>query len=139
MTAEELARLKARVDADEPNALMEYSKLLRPTDPKEADKYLLLAAQLGQAEAIENVGDMYLNLGKYSDAARCFKIGAKAGRLDCSVKLAVMRLPTEEHAAVRELEELAELNIRSACIALSEYYKAQGNRKQAAYWRSLLK
>ncbi|MCH5166145.1 MAG: hypothetical protein J1G01_07070 [Clostridiales bacterium] len=135
----ELATLKARVDNDDPEALLMYSDYLLAQDPQESDKYLVLAAQLGNPQAAEKLGDKYIDKGDYARAAEYFKIGAKAGILDCSVKLAVTNLSVNETAAVRELEDLAESGVKSACSALAAYYKAHGNRKQASFWRSLLK
>ena len=130
--------LKKRMKADEPAALYEYSELVRETDPIESEKYAVLAAQLGFVPAFERVGDKCLGDGDVENAALYFKAGAKAGILDCSVKLAALRLDDDESEAVRELEELAEAGVRSACTALSEYYIGIGNRKQAAYWLSLI-
>ena len=61
--------------------------------------------------------------------------------LDCAVKLLAIKLkePAEETAAVRELEELAVSGVTSAALALADYYSDNGNRKQAAYWRSTAK
>lgn len=131
--------LKARMNNDDPAALYEYSELVRETDPKESDKYAVLAAQLGFIPAFERVGDLYLENSDIEHAVHYFKAGAKAGIPDCSVKLAALKVDENEAEAVRELEELAQSGIRSACAALSEYYRSIGNRKQAAYWRSLLK
>ena len=127
---EKLTELKRRVEADDPSALYEYSRLVRDSDPVEADKFVMLAAQ---------VGDVYLDRGDIPTAEQYFKLGAKAGILDCSVKLAVIELDRDEQAAVKELEDLAEIGIRSAADALAEYYRVNGNKKQAAYWRSLVK
>ena len=131
--------LKIRMKNDEPAALYEYSELVRSTDEAESDKYAVLAAQLGFVPAFERVGDKYLDEGDVENAAHYFKAGAKAGILDCSVKFAALKIQENENEAVRELEELAQAGVRSACSALSEYYRSIGNRKQAAYWRSLLK
>lgn len=139
MTDQELEQLKERVEADEPQALYDYARYLAPTDAKESDKYFTLAAQLGHPEAAEYLGDKFLSEGDYDNALVFFKMGAKAGILDCSVKIAAMNVAIDDQAAVHELEELAEMGVRSACIALAEYYKAQGNRKQYAYWHSLIK
>lgn len=131
--------LKRRVEADDPSALYEYSQLLRGSDPAEADKFVMLAAQLGEPHAAEQMGDRCLDVGDIAAAEQYFKLGAKAGILDCSVKLAVIELDRDEQAAVKELEDLAEIGIRSAADALAEYYRVNGNKKQAAYWRSLVK
>lgn len=139
MTDKELEQLLLRVERDDPAALYDYAVYLSETNADEALKYVLLSAQLGYPKAVDKKGDMYLEAGDKENAALCFKTGAKAGLLDCSVKLAVLRLDEYEHAAVRELEDLAELGVMSACAALAEYYHKHGNRKQAAYWRSLLK
>ncbi|MCI9405164.1 MAG: hypothetical protein HFJ21_03500 [Clostridia bacterium] len=136
---EKLTELKRRVEADDPSALYEYSRLVRDSDPVEADKFVMLAAQLGEPHAAEQVGDVYLDRGDIPTAEQYFKLGAKAGILDCSVKLAVIELDRDEQAAVKELEDLAEIGIRSAADALAEYYRVNGNKKQAAYWRSLVK
>ncbi|MDE7463959.1 MAG: hypothetical protein K2M48_02920 [Clostridiales bacterium] len=139
MTQAELDQLKARVEADDPDALFAHARYLAPTDAKESDKFYELAAQLGHPQAAEYIGDKFLADGDYENALLSFKTGAKAGLLDCSVKIAAMNISVDERSALRELEDLAEIGVRSACIALSEYYKAQGNRKQSSYWRSLLK
>ncbi len=131
--------LKKRIQSDDPAALYEYSELLRATDPAESDKYAVFAAQLGFGPAYEHVGDRYLESGDTESAEQYYKAGAKAGILDCSVKLAALKIDDNEHEAVRELEELAQSGVRSACSALSEYYRSIGNRKQSAYWRSMLK
>ncbi len=134
----QLAELKRRVEANDPAALYMYAELLRPTEPAEADKYITLSAQLGYPPAAEKLGNIYYEAGDYENAEHCYKIGAKAGILDCSVKLAMLKLTVSEHDSIRELEELAEVGVPSACLALADYYKRHGNRKQAAYWRSLL-
>lgn len=139
MTSAELEALRLRAERDEPHAMYEYAQAVMPTDPATADKYIELAAQLGNGAALEYMGDKHLAAKDYDAAARAFKAGAKAGILDCTVKLAVMSMEINEAAAVRELEELAEIGVRSACIALAEYHKSNGNKKQYAYWRSLLK
>lgn len=136
-----------RVEADDPAALFEYSDLLTesdPTDEKNAEnakKFLLLSAQLGYPPALERVGDMHAAAGNTDEAARCYKTCAKAGMLECAVKLLAIRLadPAEETAAVRELEELAVSGVPKAALALADYYADGGNRKQAAYWRSVAK
>ncbi len=139
MTEQELENLRARAELDDPKAMFDYARAIMHTDPAKAEKYIELAAQLGNGAALEYMGDKHLAEGKYDVAALEFKAGAKAGILDCSVKLAIMSMEANETAAVRELEDLAELGVRSACIALAEYHKAAGNRKQYAYWHSLLK
>lgn len=139
MNETELAELKARADADEPAAMFAYAEYLRAVDPTEADKYIVLAAQLGYPYAAEKLGDKYFEAQDFEHAAQYFKVGAKAGLADCSVKLAVMNLCENETAAVRELEELAESGVKSACSALAAYYKSQGNRKEYNFWRSLIK
>lgn len=139
MTNDELENLRLSAERDEPQGMYDYARAIMPTNPAAAEMYMELAAQLGNAAALEYMGDKHLAEGKYEDAAREFKAGAKAGQLDCSVKLAVMYMAENETAAVKELEDLAEMGVRSACIALAEYYKDAGNRKQYAYWRSLLK
>ena len=139
MTDQELKTLKARVDADDSNAMYAYAEYIRETNPQEANKYTIFAAQLGNPHAQERLGDQCFEDGDLENAAYYFKIGAKQGLSDCSVKLAVVNLATNETAALRDLEELAESGIRSACLALATYYKAHGNRKEANFWRSLLK
>lgn len=139
MNEKELAALKARVDADDPSAMFLYAEYVRPTDPVEADKYTVLAAQLGNPQAAEALGDKNMEAGNQDAAAHYYKMGAKAGILDCSVKLAVISLDVNEAAALHELEELAESGVKSACSALAAYYKAQGNRKQYNFWHSLIK
>lgn len=139
MTEQELKTLKMRADADDPNALFAYAEYIRSTKPDEADKYTVFAAQLGNPYAQERLGEIYFSKGDLENAAFYFKCGAKKGVLDCSVKLAVINLATNEVGALRELEELAESGVKSACSALATYYKAQGNRKEANFWRSLLK
>ncbi len=139
MTEQELMELRRRVDADDPAAMFEYAELIAGDDPQEADKFIVLSAQLGYPRAVDKMGDKYLALGDEESAAHCFKTGAKAGILDCSVKLAIMDLKLHEHTAVRELEDLAQIGIQSACAALADYYRERGNRKESAYWRSMLK
>ncbi len=131
--------LKKRIQNDDPEALYEYSELIRETDPAESNKYAVFAAQLGFGPAFEHVGDRYLDNGDIENATKYYKAGAKAGILDCSVKVAALKIDDNEHEAVRELEELAQSGVRSACSALAEYYRSIGNRKQSAYWRSMLK
>lgn len=139
MTEPELNALKARVAADDPNAMFEYAQYVRATDHNEYEKYLRLAAQLGQPEACERVGDKYMDIEDAEHALHFYRIGAKSGRVDCSVKVAILHLSIDEASAIRDLEELAEAGVKSACSALAEYYKALGNRKQANFWRSLAK
>ena len=139
MTNEELENLRLRAERDEPQGMYEYAQAIMPTNPTSADMYMELAAQLGNPPALEYMGDKHLAEGRYESAAREFKAGAKAGLLDCSVKLAVMAMARNEAGAIKELEELAEAGVRSACVALAEYHKESGNKKQYAYWRSLLK
>ncbi len=139
MTDNELAALKARADTDDPAAMFAYAQYVRGSDKAEADKYTVLAAQLGDPNAAECLGDMYLDKKDLDRAVQYFKLGAKAGLSDCSVKLAVIGLSVNETAALRELEELAESGVMSACSALAAYYKSQGNRKEYSFWRSLVK
>lgn len=139
MNEQELAELKRRVDANDPNAMYLYAELVRATDPREADKFTILAAQLGNPQAAEKIGDKYLADGDVETAAHYFKTGANAGISDCAVKLAVIDMANNETAAVRELENLAEMGVSSACVALASYYKSQGNRRESAFWRSLVK
>lgn len=139
MTSQELEALKKAVDNDDPNAMFVYSEIIRGTNPQEATKYVILAAQLGNPQACEKLGDMHLEKNDYARAAHYFKIGAKAGITDCAVKLSVLKMSWNETAALRELEELAEMGAKSACVALANYHKANGNRKEAAFWRSLIK
>ncbi len=139
MNEKELAELKARVEADDPLAMFVYAQAIRPTDPHEADKYVLLAAQLGNPNAAEMLADKYSALGDRERAKHFYKTGVKGGRADCAVKLALMNLDEDEISAMRELEELAESGVKSACAALAAYYKERGNRKQYTYWQSLIK
>lgn len=139
MTEAELRELKARAAADNPDAMYEYAMYVRVSAPAEHDKYIRLAAQLGQLDACERLGDKYMDADDPEHALHYYRIGAKGGRLDCSVKVAILRLSIDEPTAIRELEELAESGVKSACSALAEYYKALGNRKQANFWRSLAK
>lgn len=133
------AELKLRVEADDPAALFEYAVILSETDKAESDKYMKLSAQLGHLPALEKAGEIYLAEGDTANAAHCFKTCAKAGMYDCAVKLAVIKIENDETAAVRELEELAVSGIESACAALAEYYAKNHNKREAAYWRSVLK
>lgn len=139
MNKKELAELRSRVDADDPVAMFVYAEAVRAEDPAEADKYIVLSAQLGNPNAAEKLGDKYRENGDFERARYCYKTGAKAGLSDCAVKLAIMDLDSDESGSTRELEELAESGIKSACAALAAYHKARGNRKAAAFWRSLLK
>ncbi len=139
MTEAEREQLMRGVEADDPTALYAYAKELSETAPDEADKFFELSAQLGNPQAAQYMGEKYLEAGNRDNAARCFKVGAKAGILDCSVRLAEIELDTDEQAAVRELEDLAEVGVGSACSALANYYKSRGKRKQYAYWRSRIK
>ncbi len=137
---EALKKLKERADADDPQALFDYAELVRDKDPDEAYKYTVLAAQLGNPPAMERVGDMYKSAGDLRTARRYYKTAAKSGRLDCSVKLAVMEIGgAHESAALHDLEDLAEIGVRSACAALADYYRAQGNLRQSIYWSTLAK
>ena len=137
MTEQELIQLKQRVDADDPKAMYAYALCVRQTDPTEWNKYIVLAAQLGNPDASEVMGDRFQEQGDFDRARFYYKTGARAGLLDCAVKLAMLNLYVDENKALRELEELAEGGVKSACTALASYYKANGNRKQYNYWRSL--
>ena len=139
MTEQELIQLKQRVDADDPIAMFAYAQAIRAADEAEADKYIVLAAQLGNPDACEIMGDRYQAQGDIERARFYYRTGAKAGLSDCAVKIAMLNLFTDELKALRELEELAESGVKSACTALASYYKAQGNRKQYNFWRSLAK
>lgn len=139
MDDKELAALKARVDADDPNAMFIYAQAVRATNPVEADKYILLAAYLGHPNAAELLGDKYNAAGDRDHALHFYKTGAKGGVLDCAVKIAVLNLEIDEYSAMHELEELAESGVTSACAALAAYHKSRGNRKQSAFWHSLIK
>jgi len=137
MTDAELRELKARADADNPDAMFEYARHVHATSQAAYEKYVRLAAQLGQPEACELLGDKYMEADECEKALHFYRVGAKSGRPDCAVKVAIIRLSIDEPTAIRELEELAESGIKSACSALAEYYKALGNRKQANFWRSI--
>lgn len=139
MSDEQLELLKKAVAADNPEAMFAYSQYIRAADPAEADKYVLLAAHLGHPEAQERYADFCMAKGDYDNAAYFYGAGAKAGRHDCAVKRAVMRLSDENDSALHELEELAEGGVVSACSALAAYYKAKGNRRAANYWKSFIK
>lgn len=139
MTEKEFAELKARVENDDPVAMYIYAESIRAVNPREADKYILLSAHLGNPNAAERQGDKYSEAGDTERARQFYKVGAKAGLHDCAVKLAVMQLDTHEYIAMRELEELAESGIKSACAALAAYHKSRGNRKEYSFWRSLMK
>ena len=139
MNENELEALKARVAADDPEAMYAYAEMVSGSDKAESEKYIRLAAQLGHPAACEKLGDKYMEAGNYDNAAHYYRIGAKAGRQDCSVKVALIHLSFDEVTAIKELEELAESGIKSACSALAAYYKALGNRKQYNFWNSLAK
>lgn len=137
MTDDELKALQDRAEHDEPSAMFEYAQVLLNTDKPSAEKYIELAAQLGNPQALAYMGERYMESGDVEKAKRAFKSGAKAGMPDCAVKLAVIMLDGEDKArAISELEELAEAGVSSACEALANYYLSQGNKKQYAYWRS---
>lgn len=139
MTEQELSQLKERVAKDDPIAMYVYAQAIRATNPAEADKYIVLAAQLGNPEASEQMGDKFHALGDMERARHYYKTGAKAGLMDCAVKIALINLDTDEFSAMRELEELAESGVKSACAALAAYYKSKGNRKEYNFWKSLAK
>lgn len=139
MTEKELATLKSRVDADDPAAMFVYAEYIRSTNPAESDKYIILAAHLGHPDAAAVLGDVYHARGDLEHARQFYRVGAKGGIADCAVKLAIMRMDYDEFAATRELEELAESGVQSACAALAAYYKSKGNKKEYNFWRSLLK
>ncbi|MDE6294007.1 MAG: hypothetical protein K2L88_05230 [Clostridiales bacterium] len=139
MTEQELAQLKERVDMDDPIAMFAYAQAIRATNEAEANKYIVLAAQLGNPDASEVMGDKFHALGDMERARHYYKTGAKGGLMDCAVKLAIINLDEDEHAAMRELEELAESGVKSACSALAAYYKSKGNRKEYNFWKSLAK
>ena len=138
MDQNELAALKARVDADDPTAMFLYAEFLRPTEPETADKYILLAAYLGQPQAQEAYADKCYADGDFETAERFYRRGARVGLVNCSVKLATMELEVNETKAVRELEELAESGVKPACAALAAFYREKGKRKDARYWQSLI-
>lgn len=139
MNEKEFAALKARVAADDPLAMYIYAESIRSADPKEADKYIVLAAHLGNPNAAEKLGDKFAEAGDAARAVQFYRVGARAGLHDCEVKLAVMRFDADEHAALRELERLAEGGVKSACSALASYHKARGNKKEYSFWRSLIR
>lgn len=139
MTEQELSQLKERVAKDDPIAMYVYAKYIRATNPAEADKYIVLAAQLGNPDASEVLGDKYHALGDMERARHYYKTGAKGGLMDCAVKIAIMNLDVDEYVAMRELEELAESGVKSACAALAAYYKSKDNRKEYNFWKSLAK
>lgn len=139
MTEKEFAQLKERVDMDDPIAMYVYAQAIRATNEAEANKYIVLAAQLGNPDASEVMGDKFHALGDMERARHYYKTGAKGGLMDCAVKLAIINLDVDEHAAMRELEELAESGVKSACAALAAYYKSKGNRKEYNFWKSLAK
>lgn len=139
MTDQEFAALKARVDADDPVAMFVYADMVRAQNPQEAYKYTVLAAQLGNPNAAERLGDKYMESGDNYNASHYYRMGAKADLLDCAVKLAVINLTSDETAALRDLEELAESGVKSACYALAAYYKARGNKKESDFWASIVK
>ncbi len=124
---------------DDPIAMYVYAQAIRATDEAEANKYIVLAAQLGNPEASEVMGDKFHALGDMERARHYYKTGAKGGLMDCAVKLAIINLDEDEHTAMRELEELAESGVKSACAALAAYYKSKGNRKEYNFWKSLAK
>ncbi|MCH5350625.1 MAG: hypothetical protein J1F39_01475 [Clostridiales bacterium] len=130
---EELLR---RVEANEPAALWEYSRILEETDIDEAYKYAVLAAQLFHPQAIMLLGDRCAKDNDSEEAERYYRMGVKAGLVDCSVKLAKLHLLSNEPQGLIELEELTEMGVKSAAAALAEYYKARGNEKQYEYWSS---
>lgn len=134
-----LATLKAKAEADDPQSMFVYSEYIRPTDPVEANKYLFLAALRGNTSAIEKMGDMSLDDEDSTAADHYFRMGAKLGSVDCQVKLDVLNLSDNETRYLRELEELAESGVMSACSALAAYHKANGNRKEYNFWKSLIK
>ena len=137
MNDEQLARLKTKAEADDPAAMFAYAEYLLATDPKEANRYFLLAAHLGHPFAAEHYADYCLANGDVRTAKNFFKIGARGGVADCAVKLAVMKLTDNNVAAIKELEDLAENGVKSACSALAAYYKELGNKKEYNYWRKL--
>lgn len=140
MDEQELKRLKELVAADNPAAMFAYAEYMRASDPAEYERYILLAAHLGHPQAAELYADRCLERGDMENATHFYRTGAKAGMADCAVKLAVLRMTGEDDdASVHELEELAESGIKSACAALAAYYKSKGNRREANYWRSLIK
>ena len=139
MDSKELAELKAKADADDPAAMFAYADFVRTSNPAEADKYLVLAAMLGNPQANARLGDKYMDKNDHDSAYHYYRVAAKAGITDCAVKVAVMNLSIDENAAIRDLEELAESGVRSACTALAAYYKALGNRKQYNFWNSFIK
>ncbi len=137
--ADKMDELMRRVEADDPAALWEYAVLLEEKDPAESFKYTILAAQLGVPQALQRAGDAYFDDDRYEEAAHYYRAGAKAGLIECSVKLAVINLSRNEQKSVNELEELAEMGITSACEALADYYREHGNKRLYAYWHSLAK
>lgn len=126
-------------DTDDPSAMYAYAEAVRPYNLKEADKYIVLAAQLGNPYAAERLGDKFQAQGDLERAAHNYRTGAKFGLTECAVKLAIIHLDSDENAAAHELEELAEGGIMSACAALAAYYKSKGNRKEYNFWKSLIK
>ena len=131
--------LLRRVEKNDPAALWEYSRILEDKDSDEALKYLTLAAQLNYPPAIKSMADKLYDDNKVDEATHYYKMGAKAGLLDCSVKLAVINLDSDEGRSLLELEELAEMGVESAAKALADYYASQGNKVQHDYWSSLVK
>lgn len=125
-----------RVEENDPTALWEYSRILESTNPEEAYKFVVLAAQLSHPKAIMLLGDKCAEQNKFVEADRYYSMGAKSGEVDCSVKLAKLHLLSDESLGLVELEELAEMGVLSACGALADYYKAHGNENQYEYWSS---
>lgn len=134
------AELMRRVDANEPAALYEYAESIRDSNPIEARKYTLFAAQLGLPLAMESMGDYCLAEGDADGASHYYRSGAKAGLMSCTVKRAMLniKLNNNERLALLELEELAMMGVQSACMALSDYYLTQGNERESEYWRNKL-
>lgn len=139
MTEKELLQLKTRAEKDDPIAMFEYAQAICSADPAEANKYIVLSAQLGNPDACEVMGDRFQAQGDLERARFYYRTGAKAGRLDCSVKRALINMNFDEQSALRELEELAESGVQSACAALATYHKSNGNRTAYTFWKSLAK
>lgn len=134
--------LKAMAEENRPEVLKELgdrymSGMGCERSEQQAEKYYILAMQMGSADACLALGLMYEKLDK-EKADKYFYAGFRKGNMVCTYRFARSLIETNEDEAV-ELLTFGAVNGGVECaLCLQQFYADRGEQTQSEYFAKLV-
>lgn len=116
-------------------ALAEIGFRALENNKDEARKYLHLAMQLGDISACFPLGELYYNMNEPDLAMDAFIAGRRGGDEDCTYAYAALMLSSGDSESLDVIINYANNGYAPSISLLEDYYRGQGNKREAEYWR----